>query len=89
MTTSPTGWEVAAANLGFDGMTAIEAGRAHHLLALPLWEAHCTCWRDHPDKYKTPGRVMASDHVRCHQKTCDLHDGAVTRWAETQKKTGA
>lgn len=88
MTTEPaTGWEIAAKDIGFEGMSATAAGRANHLLLLPMWEAFCTCWRDHPDVYKSPCRVLASDHVRCHQKDCDLHAGAVARWAEHQKKT--
>lgn len=85
-TEQPTGWEIAAANLGYEGMTATEAGRSTHLLLLPMWEAHCTCWRDHPEKYRTSTRVLASEHVRCHQKTCDLHDGAIARWEEHQRK---
>jgi hypothetical protein len=81
----PTGWEIAAQHIGFEGMTATQAGRANHLLLLPLWEALCTCWQEKPDLYRSPGHVVASDHVRCHQKTCDLHEGAVARWEETQK----
>ena len=80
-----TGWEATAKTIGFEGMTTIEAGRANHLLLLPMWESWCTCWRDHPDRYFKPGPVLASDHVRCHQKDCDLHEGAVARWKETQK----
>lgn len=80
-----TGWEIAAKKLGYESMTATQAGRSRHLILLPMWEARCTCWREQPEKYRSPGRVQASDHVRCHQRDCDLHEGAIARWKETQK----
>jgi len=83
MTTDLTGWEEAAQHLGYEGMTSTSAGRTQHLVLLPMWEAKCTCWRD-VDHYPYPSPVLAGEHVRCHQKDCDVHSGAVDRWLETQ-----
>lgn len=78
-----TGWEQTARQIGYEGMTASEAGRTRHLTILPMWEANCTCGRE-LHHYSTS--TLASEHLRCHQTDCDVHSGAVDRWKQTRRK---